>query len=466
MQQFMDEHFLLNTATARQLYHEYAAELPIIDYHCHLDPEQVATNHKFRSITELWLSCDHLKWRAMRANGVAERFVTGSDTSDWEKFEKWAQTMPYLYRNPLYHWAHLELRTAFGITEQLSPSTARAIYDACNEQLAQPQFSAQGLMQRYKVETVCTTDDPVDDLRHHEALRQSGATVSMLPTWRPDRAMNIEKPDFADYMALLSEAAKVEVHSFASMVEALQLRHDYFHAQGCRLSDHGLEEFYNDPYTPSQIETIFEKAMRRQRLSRGEVRQYKHAFLRVCGQMDHATDWAQQFHYGALRDCNTALYHQLGPDTGFDSIGEYPTATAMSHFLNELQADGTLTRTILYCLNPSVSEVIVTMMGNFQEGDVAGKMQFGAGWWYTDSLDGMTRQLNVLSSLGLLSRFVGKHTDSRSFLSYPRHEYFRRLLCRLLGEDVKQGLLPADPAPLQRMVQDICYHNARRFFRF
>ena len=436
MKQFMDENFLLDTATAQDLYHKHAARMPIIDYHCHLVPQMVAEDHQFRSITELWLGGDHYKWRAMRTNGVDERFCTG-DATDWEKFEKWAETVPYTFRNPLYHWTHLELKTAFGITRQLSPATAREIYDECNEKLTQPEYSARGLMRRYHVECVCTTDD-----------------------------MNIEKPDFADYVKQLSEVSGVEVDSYKHMVDALQKRHDFFAENGCRLSDHGVEEFYDDTYTDSQIETIFSKALRGLQLSAEEVRQYKHAFLKDSAEMDHAAGWTQQYHYGAIRDNNTLMYNQLGPDTGFDSIGEFSTARAMSHFLNELNMEKKLTRTILYTLNPCANEVIATMLGNFQDGSEPGKIQFGSGWWFNDQLDGMTRQLNALSVLGLLSRFVGMLTDSRSFLSYPRHEYFRRLLCNLLGNDVENGLLPDDRETLARMVEDISYNNARRYFKF
>ena len=466
MKAFMDENFLLETATAQDLFHNHAAKMPIIDYHCHLVPQMVAEDHQFRSITELWLGGDHYKWRAMRTNGVAEKYCTGNDTSDWEKFEKWAETVPYTFRNPLYHWTHLELKTAFGIDKLLSPSTAREIFDECNEKLKQSEYSARGLMRRYHVECVCTTDDPVDDWHWHKVTRDSGFEIKMIPAWRPDKAMNIEKPDFSDYVAKLGEVSDMEINSFALMVDALKKRHEFFEANGCKLSDHGIEEFYDEPYTDSQIEIIFEKSMRGQQLSAQEVRQYKHAFLKVCGEMDSDAGWTQQYHYGAIRDNNTQMFKQLGPDTGFDSIGEFNTARAMSHFLNELNEEGKLTRTILYTLNPCANEMIATMLGNFQDGVTPGKIQFGSGWWFNDQLDGMTRQMNALSVLGLLSRFVGMLTDSRSFLSYPRHEYFRRLLCNLLGNDVERGLLPNDHEALARMVEDISYNNARRYFKF
>ena len=461
----MDENFLLDTNTAQELFHNHAAKMPIIDYHCHLVPQMVAEDHKFRSITELWLGGDHYKWRAMRTNGIAEEYCTGN-ASDWEKFEKWAETMPYTFRNPLYHWSHLELKTAFGIEKQLSPKTAREIYDICNEKLQQPEFSARGLMRHYNVECVCTTDDPIDDLRYHKQTAASGFEIKMLPAWRPDRAMNIEKPDFADYMQKLSEVSEVEINSYKTMLDALQKRHDFFAENGCKLSDHGLEHFYDEPYTDSQIETIFSKALRGMQLSTTEIHQYKHAFLKACGEMDYDSDWTQQYHYGAIRDNNTVMFNKVGADTGFDSIGEFNTARAMSHFLNELNNEGKLTRTILYTLNPCANEMIATMLGNFQDGVTPGKIQFGSGWWFNDQLDGMTRQMNTLSVLGLLSRFVGMLTDSRSFLSYPRHEYFRRLLCNILGNDVERGLLPNDKETLVRMVEDISYNNARRYFNF
>ena len=466
MKQFMDRNFLLDTETAQDLYHNHAAKMPIIDYHCHLIPAMVAEDHKFKSITELWLGGDHYKWRAMRTNGVDERYCTGTDTTDWEKFEKWAETVPYTFRNPLYHWTHLELKTAFGIEKLLSPKTAREIFDECNEKLQQPGYTARGFMRRYNVETVCTTDDPIDDLRYHKQTRESGFEIKMIPAWRPDKAMNIEKPEYPSYVEKLAEVSGVNISSINDLVDALQKRHDFFHANGSRLSDHGIEEFYDEPYTDSQIEAIFQKAIAKQELSVYEIRQYKHWFLKMCAVMDNDAGWTQQFHYGAIRDNNTYMYNKLGQDVGFDSIGEFNTASAMSHFLNELNMERKLTRTILYTLNPCANEVIATMLGNFQDGSCPGKIQFGSGWWFNDQLDGMTRQMNALSVLGLLSRFVGMLTDSRSFLSYPRHEYFRRLMCNLIGTDVEKGLIPDVREDLYRMVEDISYNNAKNYFRF
>lgn len=465
MKQFMDANFLLDTETARHLYHDYAASMPIIDYHCHLVPKMVAENYKFDTITELWLGGDHYKWRAMRANGIDEKYITGN-ASDWEKFEKWAETIPYCYRNPLYHWTHLELRSGFGIYKVLSPTTAREIYEECNEKLKQPEFSARGLMTHFNVECVCTTDDPIDDLIYHKQVKQDNFGIRMLPAWRPDQAMNIDKKGFPDYVNKLGEAANVNITHFSDMIDALQKRHDYFNSNGCRLSDHGIDEFYDEPYTDSQVETIFSKAMRGMSLSALEIRQFKHCFLNICAEMDCDDDWTQQFHYGPIRNNNTRMYLSVGADTGFDSIGEFNTAKAMAHFFDHLDHKEKLARTIIYNINPCANEMIASMIGNFQDGREPGKIQFGSGWWFNDQLDGMKRQMNALSNLGLLSRFVGMLTDSRSFLSYPRHEYFRRLLCSLLGDDVERGLLPGDEEPLERMVKDICYNNARRYFRF
>ena len=470
MKAFMDENFLLETDIAQELYHRHAAPQPIIDYHCHLDPAMVADDYRFRSITELWLGGDHYKWRAMRTNGVHERLITG-DASDWEKFEAWAVTMPYCLRNPLYHWTHLELKTAFGINKRLSPQTAREIYDACNDRLQHdPAFTARGLMRHYNVEMVCTTDDPVDDLRHHRAVRESGFEIKMLPAWRPDKAMGVENPKaFGEYVKRLGEAADMDIRTFADFTDALQRRHDFFHAEGCRLSDHGIEEFYAEPYTDSEISVIFNNAFNGAELTKQEIRKFKSAMLYFFAVQDAETDWVQQYHYGPLRNNCTRLFQQLGPDIGCDSIGDARTAQAMARFLDQLDYEGHLARTILYNINPADNAMLATMIGNFQDGSVAGKIQWGSGWWFMDQKDGMERQLNTLSQLGLLSRFVGMLTDSRSFLSYPRHEYFRRTLCNLLGNDFEQGLLPFSGYEEQRvrqMVEDICYNNAKAYFSF
>jgi len=468
MKNFMNEHFLLETQMAQHLYHNHAAQMPIIDYHCHLVPKMVADDHQFSSLTEIWLSGDHYKWRAMRTNGINERFITGKDTSDWEKFEKWAETVPYAMRNPLYHWTHLELKTAFGIDKILCPQTAKEIYDECNEKLAQPEFTARGLMRRYKVEVVCTTDDPIDTLSYHIGTRASGFEIKMLPTWRPDKAMAVESPvNFRTYIDTLSEVSGMAIASFDDMVEALRKRHLFFEEQGCKLSDHGIEEFYTEDYTDSEIKAIFKKVYGGTPLTQDEILKFKSAMLIVFGEMDAEAGWTQQFHYGVLRNNNSRMFRLIGPDTGFDSIGEFNTAKAMAKYFDKLNSAGKLTKTILYNLNPNANEMIATMIGNFQDGTVAGKMQFGSGWWFLDQKDGMEKQMNALSVLGLLSRFVGMLTDSRSFLSYPRHEYFRRTLCNLLGNDIENGLLPASELDfIGQMVEDICYNNAKKFFEF
>ncbi len=467
----MDENFLLQTPTAQKLYHEHAAGMPIIDYHCHLIPKMVADDHKFSSITEIWLGGDHYKWRAMRSNGVPERFCTGTDTTDWEKFEKWAETVPYTFRNPLYHWTHLELKTAFGIDKLLNPETAREIFEACNDKLQNdPTMTARGLMRRYNVETVCTTDDPVDSLEYHKAVADSGFEIKMLPTWRPDKAMAVENPAaFRAYVEKLAEVSGVEINKFQDMVDALQKRHDFFESMGCRLSDHGIEEFYAADYTQDEIDAIFNKVYGGKELSKEEIHKFKSAMLVVFGEMDYESGWTQQFHYGAIRDNNSKMFKLLGPDTGFDSIGEFTTAKSMSKLLDTLNSRGKLTKTILYNLNPCANEVIATMLGNFQDGSVAGKIQFGSGWWFLDQKDGMQKQMNALSVLGLLSRFVGMLTDSRSFLSYPRHEYFRRTLCNLVGNDIENGEVPYtgyEEARVNKMIEDICYNNAKNYFKF
>ncbi|MCQ2132791.1 MAG: glucuronate isomerase [Bacteroidaceae bacterium] len=469
MKQFMDENWLLQTETAQELYHNHASKMPIIDYHCHLIPQMVAEDHKFESITEIWLGGDHYKWRAMRSNGVAERFCTGKDTTDWEKFEKWAETVPYTFRNPLYHWTHLELKTAFGINKILSPETAREIFDECNDKLLNdPTYTARGMMRRYNVETVCTTDDPVDSLEWHKKTRESGFEIKMLPAWRPDKAMAVENPQaYKAYVEKLAEVSGVSISKFSDLIDALQKRHDFFAENGCKLSDHGIEEFYAEDYTDAEIDRIFGKVMTGNALTQDEVLKFKSCMLIKFAEMDAEAGWAQQFHYGPIRDNNTKMFRLLGPDTGFDSIGQFNTAKAMSKFFNRLNTEDKLTKTIIYNINPADNEVVATMLGNFQDGSVPGKIQWGSGWWFLDQKRGMENQMNTLSVLGLLSRFVGMLTDSRSFLSYPRHEYFRRILCNLIGNDMENGELPASEMPrLCQMVEDISYNNAKNYFNF
>jgi glucuronate isomerase len=468
MKQFMDENFLLQTKTAQDLYHKHAANMPIIDYHCHLNPEFIAKDRKFDNLGQIWLEGDHYKWRAMRTNGIEERFCTGTDTSDWEKFEKWAATVPYTMRNPLYHWTHLELTTAFGVTKILKPETAREIYDECTAKLRTPEYSARGLMRKYNVKVVCTTDDPVDSLEHHMALEEEGFEIKVLPTWRPDKAMAVEVPaNFRAYIEKLSKAAEVRISKYADVITALRKRHDFFAGAGCKLSDHGIEEFYAEDYTQAEIDAIFNKVYGGTVLTKEEVLKFKSAMLVEFAIMDWEKGWTQQFHYGAIRDNNTRLFNKLGPDTGFDSIGDFTVAKAMSKFLNRLDMMDKLARTILYNLNPRDNDLIATMIGNFQDGSSAGKIQFGSGWWFLDQKTGMTNQMNSLSTLGLLSRFVGMLTDSRSFLSYPRHEYFRRILCNLLGTDIEEGEIPLSELDfVGQMVEGICYNNAKEFFKF
>ena len=468
MKKFMDENFLLQTETAQKLYHEHAAKMPIIDYHCHLIPSMVANDHKFKSLTEIWLGGDHYKWRAMRTNGVNEKYCTSTETSDWEKFEKWAETVPYTMRNPLYHWTHLELKTGFGIEKLVSPTTAREIYDECTAKLQTPEYTARNIMRRYKVETVCTTDDPIDSLEHHLKTRNDGFEIKMLPTWRPDKAMAVEvSANFRAYVEELAKVSGVAISTFDDMISALRKRQDFFAEMGCKLSDHGIEEFYAEDYTETEIKAIFNKVYGGKELSHDEVLKFKSAMMVIFAEMDWEKGWTQQFHYGTIRNNNTRLFNKLGPDTGFDSIGTFATAKQMSKFFDRLDKQDKLTKTIIYNLNPADNEVIATMIGNFQDGSVAGKMQFGSGWWFLDQKDGMEKQMNALSVLGLLSRFVGMLTDSRSFLSYPRHEYFRRTLCNLIGNDVENGLLPNSELDfIGKIVEDISYNNAKNFFKF
>ena len=468
MKTFMDDNFVLQTETAQLLYHNHAKKQPIIDYHCHLDPKQIAHNRQFDNLGQIWLEGDHYKWRAMRANGIDERYITGKETSDWEKFEKWAETVPYTMRNPLYHWTHLELKTAFGVNTILKPETAKEIYEKCTALLQTPEYSARGLMLKYNVRVVCTTDDPTDSLEYHIALKKEDFAVKVLPTWRPDKAMAVENPAaFRAYVEKLSDVSGVSIVNFDDLLQALKVRHDFFASVGCKLSDHGIEKFYAEDFTASEISAIFKKVYGGASLSQEEILKFKSAMLYEGGKMDWEKNWTQQFHYGALRNNNSLMFKKLGPDTGYDSISDHNTANDLSKLLDKLNGEGKLAKTILYNLNPRDNEMLATMAGNFQEGPVAGKIQFGSGWWFLDQKNGMDAQMNSLSVLGLLSRFVGMLTDSRSFLSYPRHEYFRRILCNLIGNDVEQGLLPASELPfLGKLVEDVSYNNANKYFGF
>lgn len=464
---FISEDFLLRSETARILYHDYAKEMPIIDYHCHLPPDQIAEDKQFENLTQAWLYGDHYKWRAMRANGINERYCTG-EASDWEKFEQWAATVPYTMRNPLYHWTHLELLRYFNIDILLNKHTAREIYEECSAKLRQPDYSVKSLLNRMNVKVICTTDDPTDSLNYHSAISDSGFGIRVLPTFRPDKAMLlIDSPDdFKQYLAKLSQASGAgEITSYEALLAALQNCHDFFASMGGRLSDHGLEHIYAE-FNETAAREAFEAALRGEKPSASQALAFKSVLLYEMAKMDHAKGWTQQFHLGALRNNNERMLRELGPDTGWDSIGDYSQAQALSKFLNKLDSTDQLAKTILYNLNPADNEVLATMTGNYNDGTVAGKMQFGSGWWFLDQKDGMERQMNALSNMGLLSRFVGMLTDSRSFLSYPRHEYFRRILCNLIGQDVENGELPNDIQWLGKMVEGISYNNANKYFGF
>jgi glucuronate isomerase len=461
-----DDDFLLETDVARDLYHRFAAGQPIIDYHCHLPPEQVATDHRFRSLTAIWLDGDHYKWRAMRSNGVPEEFCTGA-RSDWEKFEMWAATVPKTLRNPLYHWTHLELKSPFGIRKLLSPATARDIYDRGSALLQEPSFTTGGLLRHFNVQAVCTTDDPADSLEHHAtyAREQNPAATRMYPTFRPDRALDVDNPErLGAWLQQLEGRVGSSIDTFDQLLAALDARHRAFHELGGRLSDHGLETAYADDYTLAEVRETFAAARAGKPADLAQTSRYRSALLHELALLDHARGWVQQFHLGALRNNNTRMRKLLGPDTGFDSIGDFEIARPLARFLDRLDQDNRLAKTILYNLNPRDNELMATMIGNFQDGSVPGKLQFGSAWWFLDQLDGMEKQLHALSQMGLLSRFVGMLTDSRSFLSYSRHEYFRRLLCNILGHDVRRGLLPDDRELLGGMVTDICFRNAGSYF--
>lgn len=467
MKTFLDTNFLLQSDTAQQLYHEHAAKMPIIDYHCHLIPQQIADNYQFANLTEIWLGGDHYKWRAMRANGVPEAYITG-DKPAYEKFERWADTLQHAMRNPLYHWTHLELSRIFGIDKVLNPFTAREIYETCTAKLQTPEFRAQAIMERMNVEVVCTTDDPIDSLDYHAAIRQGSLKTKVLPTWRPDKAMAIEEViSYNAYLTKLEAASNITILSYKDLLKALQTRHDYFASQGCCLSDHGLTTFYATPYTDHEIEAIFLKARMKKELTGEEIAKFRSAILYDLAIMNANSNWVQQFHIGATRNNNARMFKKLGADTGYDAIGDSEVATPLSRFLSRLDEDGGLAKSIFYNLNPRDNEVMVTTIYSFNDGTVPGKMQYGAGWWFLDQIHGMEKQMNALSDLGLLSRFVGMLTDSRSFLSYPRHEYFRRILCNILGREIENGELPASELPfIGQMVEDISYNNAKQYFGF
>jgi glucuronate isomerase len=464
-EQFITEDFLLQTKTAKTLYHEHAKKMPIYDYHCHLPADSIAADRQFANLTQIWLYGDHYKWRAMRTNGIAEKYITG-DADDYEKFEKWAYTVPYCIGNPLYHWTHLELKRYFGISNKLlNPSTAKEIYQTASEMLQTPAFSIRNILRKMNVKLICTTEGPLDSLEHHKKLREDNFEIKVHTAWRPDMAMAVEDISALNvFIDKLEEICDMEIANFHSYLEAIRERHYYFHKNGCRLSDHGLETAYAEDYTGKEIETIFGKIKRGRELDISERLKFKSAMMVEFALMDYEAGWVQQLHLGTLRNNNTRMLKTIGPDTGYDSIGDFEIAKPLAKFLDRLDSQNKLPKTILYNLNPRDNALTATMIGNFQDGSTAGKIQYGSAWWFLDQKDGMEEQMRVLSNMGLLSRFVGMLTDSRSFMSYPRHEYFRRVLCNMLGSDVEAGLLPSDLELLGKMVEDICFNNAKNYF--
>jgi glucuronate isomerase len=466
MKRFLDENFLLQSKTAEKLYHDYAVKMPIVDYHCHLPPDQIAADNNFENITQGWLYGDHYKWRAMRTNGVDESYCTGNQ-SDEAKFHKWSETVPYTMRNPLYHWTHLELLRYFEVREVLNPDSSKRIYDECNARIRTPEYSIRSLLTKMKVRVICTTDDPVDDLSHHQKLRSEGFGIKILPAFRPDKAMQSDDVSVLNkYIDRLEAASDTSIGNFNQYLGALKKRHDFFAENGCTVSDHGLERLHAADYTQTEIEQIFDKIRSQKSLTGEENEKFKSAMLVQFAIWDHEKQWVQQYHVGALRNNNSRRLSELGPDTGWDSIGDFPQAQTLSRFLNRLDSKNQLTKTIVYNLNPADNALMATMAGNFNDGTIPGKIQFGSGWWFLDQKQGMIEQMNALSNMGLISRFVGMLTDSRSFLSYPRHEYFRRILCNLFGEEIENGELPNDIPWIGKMIEDICFNNAKNYFNW
>lgn len=466
MKSFLNDNFLLQSNVARTLYHDFAKTLPIIDYHNHLSPKQIAENTSFENITQVWLYGDHYKWRAMRAYGINEKYITGN-ASDKDKFLKWAEVVPYTMRNPLYHWTHLELQRFFGIRDLLTPKNADLVYDKTSEALKNSTHTTCGLLAQQCVESLCTTDDPIDDLKHHKNIAESDKNISVFPTFRPDKAYAVEDSKaYVDYIESLGRAVGFNIDTYDDLLAALENRITYFNAHGCKLSDHGLEQLHYFSNKKYSVSTLFASVKSGRNLSKEEVQYFKAETIIQLGKMYHNKGWTQQLHLGSIRNNNKRLLKQLGPDTGFDSIGDFSQAVGLSGFLNALDSTNQLAKTIVYNLNPADNEVFATMVGNFNDGNIKGKVQFGAAWWFLDQKDGMEKQLNTLSNLGLLSCFIGMLTDSRSFLSFPRHEYFRRILCNLIGKDVANGELPNDEKWLGKIVSDICYHNAKNYFEF
>ncbi len=464
MKKFMDEDFLLSTSTAKKLYHDYAKVMPIIDYHCHIVPQEIYEDRKFENITQVWLGADHYKWRQMRSNGVEEKYITG-DATDREKFQKWAETLEMAIGNPLYHWSHLELKNYFGYEGVLNGSTAQTVWDLCNEKLK--NMSARSFIINSNVKLLCTTDDPIDSLIWHKKIAEDPTfDVQVLPTWRPDKAMNIEKEDFVDYIQKLSDVSNTPIKHYQDMLKALQKRMDWFEEIGCRISDHGLEYVFYTPYTDQEVETIFANRLSGKVISREEELKYKTAFMVAMGKAYHKKGWAMQLHYGVKRDNNESIYRKLGPDAGIDCINNFAPSSDMANYLDALAKTDELPKTILYSLNPIDNAAIGTIIGCFQDSTAIGKIQQGSAWWFNDHKQGMKDQMISLASLGLLGNFVGMLTDSRSFLSYTRHEYFRRIMCDLIGTWVENGEYPADDAILEKIVKGISYNNAKRYFGF
>lgn len=466
MKQFMDKDFLLSTETAKKLYHEHAAAVPVLDYHCHINPAEIANNRKFDNITQVWLGGDHYKWRQMRSNGIEERYITGN-ASDREKFQKWAETLEKAIGNPLYHWSHLELQRYFGYTGALNSETAEEVWNLCNAKLQEDSMSVRNLIKQSGVTLICTTDDPIDTLEWHQKIAADDTfDVQVLPAWRPDKAMNIEKVDYVQYINLLSKVSGVKISTFATLKEALQNRLTYFADNGCCVSDHGLEYVMYAPASEEEIEKIFTKRMRGEEITRDEELKFKTAFMVFVGKEYHRLDWAMQLHYGCKRDNNVLRFNQLGPDTGYDCINNFAPSSQMADFLNALNASDQIPRTIIYSLNPNDNAAIGTIIGCFQDAGVVGKIQQGSAWWFNDHKTGMTDQMISLANLGLLGNFIGMLTDSRSYLSYTRHEYFRRILCDLVGKWVENGEYPNDEIALGKMIENISYYNAVNYFGF
>ena len=466
MKKFMDKDFLLSSETAQQLFHQFAETTPILDYHCHINPQEIAENRQFDNITQVWLGGDHYKWRQMRSNGVEERYITG-DASDREKFQKWAETLDKAVGNPLFHWSHLELQRYFGYEGVLGADTAEEVWNLCNEKLRDPSMRVRSIIEQSGVKLLCTTDDPADDLHWHKVIAEDKSfSVQVLPAWRPDKAMNLEKPDYAQYLARLGEAAGMKIGSFADLKAALVKRMAFFNEMGCRASDHALEYVMYAPADESEIEAIFARRLAGESITRAEELKFKTAFMLAVSAEYEKLGWAMQLHYGCKRDNNTPMYDKLGPDTGYDCINNYAPSGEMANFLNALSKNGTLPKTIIYSLNPNDDEAIGTIIGCFQNSDAVGKIQQGSAWWFNDNKTGMMRQMTSLANLSLLGNFIGMLTDSRSFLSYPRHEYFRRILCELLGTWVENGEYPCDMKKLETIVRGISYNNAINYFGF